>query len=157
MLTRRVIAADITNLTDARYFAARGIDYLMFDLSKISLDKILEIKEWVEGPAVVLLIDDTSISLVEEAILKLSPSVILGENPKVMGELQHYQAHVEVAHLQEDHLEIDGEIFKKISDPQALKTLDPHDGIILDGGDEQEIGIKDFDLLDKILDQIEEN
>ena len=37
MLSKKVIATAITNLTDARYFAARGIDYLLFDLDAIDL------------------------------------------------------------------------------------------------------------------------
>jgi len=157
MLTRRVIAADITNLTDARYFAARGVDYLMFNLSRLPLDKLLEIIEWVEGPSALLLVDDTSISLVEEAILKVNPAAVISKNPQVLGELQHFQSHVEIAHLQENQLELDGEVFKQISAAYLLSSLGTEDGIILFGGDEEEVGIKDFDLLDTILDQIEED
>jgi len=157
MLTRRVIAADITNLTDARYFAARGVDYLMFDLSQLPLDKLLEIKEWVEGPSAILLVDDTSINLVEEAILKVNPAAVISKNAQVLGELQHFQAHVEIAHLQAHQLELDGEVFKQISAADVLSSLDEEDGIILSGGDEEIVGLKDFDLLDTILDEIEEN
>ena len=157
MLTRRVIAADITNLTDARYFAARGVDYLMFDLNQLPLDKLLEIKEWVEGPSAILLVDDSSINLVEEAILKVNPVAVISKNPQVLGELQHFQAHVEIAHLQDNLLELDGEVYKQISVVDLLSSLVAEDGIILSGGDEEEVGLKDFDLLDNILDQIEED
>ena len=58
MLKLHVIASQITNLTDARYFAARGIDYLSFNLdagseSAISPQQLNAIKEWVEGPKVI--------------------------------------------------------------------------------------------------------
>jgi len=96
MLTRRVIAADITNLTDARYFAARGVDYLMFDMDKIALNKIIEIKDWVEGPELILTLDSSSINLIEEAILKVKPVAVVCKTPQTHGELQPYQAHVEV-------------------------------------------------------------
>lgn len=51
-------ASRISNLTDARYFAARGIDWLAFDLDQgseayISQSEIHAICEWVEGPKVV--------------------------------------------------------------------------------------------------------
>ncbi|MBP6184437.1 MAG: hypothetical protein KA479_05805 [Saprospiraceae bacterium] len=47
------IADKITNLSAARYFAARGADWLFFDPqagSGLSLRQMLAIKEWVEGP-----------------------------------------------------------------------------------------------------------
>ena len=50
----KVIASKIENLTDARYFAAQGVEYLGFDLTKIEENQtkyhsIHAIKEWVEG------------------------------------------------------------------------------------------------------------
>jgi phosphoribosylanthranilate isomerase len=50
---------DIQNLTDARYFAAMGVDYLGFCCNPgsetfCSLAKIKEITDWVEGPQFVL-------------------------------------------------------------------------------------------------------
>lgn len=58
MLKTPVIASQITNLTDARYFAARGVEYLSFNLdagteSAISPQQLNAIKEWVEGPKII--------------------------------------------------------------------------------------------------------
>lgn len=52
MLKTKIIAADLQNLTDARYFAAWLVDYMSFNLSDPSsnLPKIKEIMDWVEGP-----------------------------------------------------------------------------------------------------------
>lgn len=52
MLKTKIIAADLQNLTDARYFAAWLVEYMSFDLSNpsASLPKIKEIMDWVEGP-----------------------------------------------------------------------------------------------------------
>ncbi len=47
------IADKITNLSAARYFAARGAEWLFYDPQAgngVSLRQILAIKEWVEGP-----------------------------------------------------------------------------------------------------------
>ncbi|MFK7809477.1 MAG: hypothetical protein AB8F74_16860 [Saprospiraceae bacterium] len=56
MLKTNIFAGGITNLTDARYFAARGAQYLSFNLDNgaslnISPEKMAAIKEWVEGPS----------------------------------------------------------------------------------------------------------
>lgn len=53
----RIFAKNINNLTDARYFAAMGVDYIGFDLSPnkadhISLDILGKLKEWLEGPTI---------------------------------------------------------------------------------------------------------
>lgn len=55
ILKTRIKAGQITNLTDARYFAARGVSWLGFQLDAggeghISPQMFSAIKEWVEGP-----------------------------------------------------------------------------------------------------------
>jgi len=59
VLARKVIVQNITNLTDARYFAAWGVDYLSFNMNAESeyylpWEKISEIIEWVEGPGALI-------------------------------------------------------------------------------------------------------
>ncbi len=58
MLKTRIKASRITNLTDARYFAAREVAWLDFCLDPgapefVSPQQLHAIKEWVEGPAIV--------------------------------------------------------------------------------------------------------
>ncbi|PHN07381.1 N-(5'-phosphoribosyl)anthranilate isomerase [Flavilitoribacter nigricans DSM 23189 = NBRC 102662] len=58
MLKTKIKAGSITNLTDARYFAARGVHWLGFDLSPGSDNymapaQALAIKEWVDGVEIV--------------------------------------------------------------------------------------------------------
>lgn len=58
MLTTTVKASSISNLTDARYFAAWQIEWLGFDLTAdgltvLPLQEVKEIKEWIEGPKIV--------------------------------------------------------------------------------------------------------
>ena len=58
MLKTQIKASGVTNLTDARYFAAWGIDWLGFDLSteglrEVPARRVKEIKDWIEGPTVV--------------------------------------------------------------------------------------------------------
>jgi len=58
MLKTRIKASQVTNLTDARYFAAREVEWLGFNLDAgtenfIHPQNIKAIKEWLEGPKIV--------------------------------------------------------------------------------------------------------
>lgn len=52
MLKTKIIAADLQNLTDARYFAAWLVDYMSYNLTdpNVNLVQVKEIMDWVEGP-----------------------------------------------------------------------------------------------------------
>jgi phosphoribosylanthranilate isomerase len=55
MLKKKVIASSISNLTDARYFAAWGVYGVGFDLDlnspdHISAEALLAFREWISGP-----------------------------------------------------------------------------------------------------------
>lgn len=51
----KIIATDITNLTDARYFAAWGVEMMCYNIDpdtegSLTIPRFKEITEWVEGP-----------------------------------------------------------------------------------------------------------
>lgn len=55
MLKTQILAAEVSNLTDARYFAAWGVDYISFNCNQgeenyIAETALAEIKDWIEGP-----------------------------------------------------------------------------------------------------------
>jgi len=114
MLKYRVIAAYISNLTDARYFAARGVDHLLYDLDQISVAQIIEIQEWVSGPTALLLF-------------------------------------VPFFELTSGGIEFDGMNYVDFVSHNGSESQ----GVILMGGDEERLGIKSYDDLDEILDQLE--
>ncbi len=58
MLKTQIFANKVSNLTDARYFAAWGADWLCFNLypgeeESVSAEELYAIKEWVAGPKLV--------------------------------------------------------------------------------------------------------
>ena len=58
----KIIATDIANLTDARYFAAWGADGLAYNIdpssaNSLSSVELKEIADWVEGPTTIIKID----------------------------------------------------------------------------------------------------
>ena len=67
MLKLKTIVTNIQNLTDARYFAAWGVDYLSFNIDESSsdyleLEKVKEIINWIEGPQIMALLSDNHIN-----------------------------------------------------------------------------------------------
>lgn len=54
MLKTKVKAGNITNLSDARYCAGMGVDWLGFPIDVIDPKKFTEITSWVSGPQFVL-------------------------------------------------------------------------------------------------------
>jgi len=71
-LTTLIKASRIAHLTDARYFAAKEVDYLGFNLEEGTegyLDPMYmkAIREWVEGPKIVGEFNRTPINVVREA------------------------------------------------------------------------------------------
>lgn len=62
----KIIATDIANLTDARYFAAWGVDGLAYNFgdasaNSLNSDQLKEITEWVEGPTTIIKLDGLEI------------------------------------------------------------------------------------------------
>ena len=100
MLTRKVIAGPIKNLTDARYFAAWMVDYMSFDLRAnsteyIGPEKIKEIVEWVEGPLILGDIsghDDPAIIFEFKDALGLDG--FISDDASILNSLQSYSHHL---------------------------------------------------------------
>ncbi|KAA3625693.1 MAG: hypothetical protein DWQ02_21265 [Bacteroidetes bacterium] len=86
MLKTKVKASSITNLTDARYFAAMGVEWLGFNLNSkeadvISTENFKEIEEWVEGVQIVAEYGDESWEKIREGVEEVVPNVVqLGGN-----------------------------------------------------------------------------
>ncbi len=81
MLKTKIFAGSITNLTDARYFAARGAQYLSFNLDTmtdltISAEKTAAIKEWVEGPLFIGAFQMASLEDIRSLVEKLQLHLI---------------------------------------------------------------------------------
>ena len=82
MLKTNIFAGGITNLTDARYFAARGAQYLSFNLDSDTANvsnnvaKMAAIKEWVEGPSFIGVFQTTPIKDIQLLIERLSLNLV---------------------------------------------------------------------------------
>lgn len=76
----KLIADNITNLTDARYFAAMGVDVLCYDIrpdTGIDLQQVAGLAEWVEGPKSGLDTRGCSTELTSRAIEVIEPAFLV--------------------------------------------------------------------------------
>lgn len=176
MLKTKVIADNILNLTDARYFAALGVDYLSFKLGSISFDNIIEIKKWVEGVQILIDINQAISPSILESIIELNPKGFISSDIELVKQLEKDFSE-ELIFLRTDKpglhentiLEGAGPydglttgettyIKESFTEESLLRIIenDLYSGIVVEGGQEEKVGLKNFDELDKIFECLEE-
>ncbi len=176
MLKIKVIATGVENLTDARYFAAMGVEAVCFDLSAISPESYYAIKEWIEG--VQVYVKYTSESMDADAVIidqletyQADGSMILESSydsiresslpaGQIINEHQAWQEYdqgkqaeiISYAATQSHYLHIPWT--KELL--EAAVAADEIHGIVVSGGAEEKIGYKSFLELDELFDIVEE-
>jgi hypothetical protein len=160
----KIFASNIKDLTVARYFAAMNVDLIGFEISSENKKEIKEIIDWIEGPQVVLQIDDAD--FLEEATIDVPAHFIyLSEEEEWLpGKLyggEKYPAFLSIADAEmlegmrlssetQNYFDVD-----KI-DQNLIEKLEAIDaGLMLMTGSEDIPGIKSFDELDHIFEMIE--
>lgn len=177
-------AADVSNLSDARYFAARGVNYMSFSLNPAdadALNRAAAIAEWIEGPIIAV----NAYQLDELAILK--PGALIMSNAQSVpadlpcsllriyscpynefdpGFASHWN--IDLLWLQIDGEENASEIAKLCIEysvyleihtdlenaKHIIADIQPA-GIVLRGGEEERPGIKSFEELDEWFEAFE--
>ena len=184
MLSKTVYASAISNLSDARYFAAQGADVMGFSIgANTNTDAIKEIISWVEVPQFALEVEDLvwSDALVGK-INDINPSVVV--LPIFWDDVTHLEGFtiwkkvlagdntdlfpIITISNQSESLNVElidqiGAAYKsgfidmdiKNSDLKILDDFLPGFGIVLRGGDEIAVGIKSFDALDELFELME--
>lgn len=173
MINRSIIAQNITNLTDARYFAAWGVSYVSFNSISdspyyMTEDKIREIKEWLEGPKCLiecrtlefdeladgLILDNmySSLPLSKESFFRIDITEFMKGLP---------DGHYIITPESDNQLE---EVLRKLKKMStglniyidiahlSIQNLRiPKDiGIVVQGGDEEKPGVKSYEDLDEL-------
>lgn len=181
----KIIASSISNLTDARYFAAWGVDALSFDFDKVDRDEYFAILDWVEGVKIYVETREEFSDLeIHEAdgIIYLKDDMdssedILSGNTIVSGSLALLQS---ISFKEGQILRIGDQwaswnLTKKqeaiqfakkhncfLDIPLALTELEAYlksdliYGLVLRGGEEEKVGFKSFDELEEVFELLEE-
>lgn len=176
MSQTKFFAKNITHLTDARYFAAMGVDWMSFDLGPkgISLAAFNAIVEWVEGPLIAIqeLETDEEIDQVHKIRLldQIDPNddQILYINATLFGDIPYdlqAQAILLKAESKKDVIQLKSKIKSTDisiyleSDLNNEELIDicreiPGLGLVVNGSDEEKTGFKDFELIDELFEAL---
>ncbi len=184
-LKTKVKAGNITNLSDARYCAGMGVEWLSFPVHIVNPVTFKEITDWVTGPEFILEVNETTplqsieqypvktleISCDQLGLIDRLPSASfivttpLSAWDSVKSELLKYKSKIRLLVIELDrpdlhHLPDIATHFKLLinqSDkyPMVELLLLPIEGINVSGGSELKPGLKDFDKLSSILEELE--
>ncbi len=184
-LKTKVKACNITNLSDARYCAGMGVDWLSFPSHVVNPTTFKEITDWVTGPQFVLELNEstpitdivqypvpvleiscTQLNLIDrlssfEWIITLPLSfwkVQKNELIRLKDKISLLVLEIDTQDLQTvsdiaDHFKILISQTDKYSLDTLLKL--PIEGINVTGENELKPGLKDFDKLSSILEELE--
>jgi phosphoribosylanthranilate isomerase len=76
MLKTQVKVSSIANLSDARYCAGMGVEWLGFPLQEITVEKFTEIRNWLAGVQIVGEFTKATADQIREAVAIYQPDVI---------------------------------------------------------------------------------
>lgn len=170
----KLIANQITNLTDARYFAARGCFALIFDLDNPNLaeTQVPAIVEWISGPHIY--VHTLQPERIAPAIASLAEG-IWTDAPGWALPIQRLRTWDPAYPKDSDdaiwvvrqkdwpeflagmHRGQDVILWVETPDLQWIDTAVEYGiwAIMIDGGEEESTGVKSFDGYDDFIDQIE--
>lgn len=184
-LKTKVKAGNITNLSDARYCAGMGVDWLSFPADVVNPVTFKEITNWVSGPQFVLEVTETTLvgSITEYAVdtLEIASTQLdlinhfstmewmirlpLSSWGEQKNKLLPYADKINylVLELDNQDLQIIADItahFKVLINSTDTLELDrlltlPISGINVAGENELKPGLKDFERLSSILEELE--
>jgi len=190
-------ASRINNLTDARYFAAREVHFLGFNLEEGTpgyLEPMVmnAIREWVEGPVIVGEFATKPLDYVREAahffnlpavqinarthgtalsdfdgvdILLEIPNDNASETLRILeatsGNVRHFILNG-VGNIAPETWRSLASRFSILLNPEgdtdaaiaSIHAIQPA-GIVVEGGDEERVGVKSFEEIDVLLDAVE--
>lgn len=166
----------VMTLTDARYFSALGVDYLHFDLNPdspyaISTEAWQGIVDWVEGADVICSFDHLfDEDRIREIVDDQSVAGVLSTHPDLLDYVHRLRPGLKLfqqltpGNEPDRHLTLSGVLSREkvktgydsylfcngpLEAEEAIKTGVTH--IALHPGNEEEVGIKDFEAYDRLL------
>jgi hypothetical protein len=181
MAKNHILVRNINHLTDARYFAAMGIDWMSMLLTEDqkSFSKWHTMREWISGVKLAAELKSDDESLIAKTIIDVKPDGIVTNTLEFIhltGGLQlfllmdSFPSTMDPVYSQiipYDPIMLEGEI-NQLQSPDTLyleaewtpelikevKSKNYNGGFCFQAGNEIEVGIKDYSEMDVMLDLI---
>lgn len=188
MLKTKLFISNVANLSDARYFAAMGADYLGFAVNEYAnMTVINEMIDWVEGPLFIAelegiewneqlieLVDSLKVNGIaypgfwSDGLMNTGGITFMKRNLAIQSntDVDHQIIKLEKSFQNLSSSEIDelkaackmksvylDLIFEAQDLDYIIENFNP-EGLVLRGGNEEKVGLKSFDELDEIFDQL---
>ncbi|MDZ4747161.1 MAG: hypothetical protein SH808_01635 [Saprospiraceae bacterium] len=180
MRRNQILVRNIKHLTDARYFAAMGVDWMSMELNgdPASFMRWLTFKNWVEGvqlAAEILILDEM---LLAKTIIDAKPDGIILDQVMDLEGISTMQLFFDVRDANREACPAGS--FKIIHfdeiDADRILDLDPnktflqcewtldlldhllmagyHGGFCFSGGEEDATGMRDYEQMDELIDRV---
>lgn len=180
MSRNQILVRNIKHLTDARYFAAMGVDWMSMELNSdpASFMRWHTFRDWIEGVKLAAEIDAADEMLVSKTIIDANPDGIVLTQLLDLEGISDAELFFDTHYINPDKCPTDSFSiihFDEIDTDQIL-SLDPsntfiqHDwtvdelenllrlgytgGICFSGGEEDATGMRDYELMDKLLERL---
>lgn len=185
MSERKIIkAGSITNLTDARFFAAYDVDYIGFCFDPLSPDYIspqnaLAIKGWISGPKIVAEFANQDLENVKNIIAFFEPDVVELEGLPAEAQLVRWPAGsglpviINLSGNELNEIKNENCLFYLTDDINLIQQSNSEIPFMLDitgkeidlsnpkikaiqikGSQEIEVGVKDYDAIADLLERL---
>lgn len=180
MSTNPILIRNISHLTDARYFAAMGVDWMSMVLSDdpVSFLKWHTLRDWISGVQLAAEIRDADEPLMAKTIIDAKPEGIILENldqVHLTGGLQVFllnagdasqkenALYAQIIHYPDVELEYILQLNPQLVFLEAnwtydmimeLKSKNYHGGFCFAGENEMAVGVRDYTGMDEMIELI---
>jgi phosphoribosylanthranilate isomerase len=181
-LKTKVLVENITNLSEARYCAGMGVQFLAFPTQHVDTKLYKDITGWVHGPEMAIDIQDNSdpsadlneyqasyiicsvsqladgLQSASKFIVRLNPTE-WNANKLLLNQHRHEIDYLLFSELDKESIKESSKEFKVYVAMGSNSLSDlmalPIEGIALKGSDEMKTGLKSYEHLSEVLEKLE--
>jgi hypothetical protein len=180
MRKNQILIRDIKHLTDARYFAAMGVDWMSMELNNdpTSFMRWHTFKDWVAGVKLAAEIDVVDEMLLAKTLIDVKPDGIILTHLIDLEGISDAELFFDTHYvkLSDNHnhsfniIHFDEIEFDQVLELDTATTFLQHDwtvdelekllqsgyegGICLTGGDEDATGMRDYEVMDELFERL---
>ena len=180
MSRNQILVRNIKHLTDARYFAAMGVDWMSMELNSdpTSFMRWHTFRDWVEGVKLAAEIDAVDEMLLSKTIIDAKPDGIILTQLLDLEGISDAELFFDTRYVNGEKCPHDSFSIIHYDEIEAVQILDldpsatfvQHDwtldvldkllvlgykgGICFTGGDEDATGMRDYEVMDKLIERL---